>query len=45
MDKKIKKIQKENKKVSKDLGKLLKEDVKRDPACEMGEKMMRKKIK
>lgn len=42
MDKKIKKIQKENKKVGKDLKKLLQEDVKRDPACHLGEKMMKK---
>lgn len=43
MDSTIKKIQKETKKVSKDLKVLLKEDRKRDPACDLGKKIMKKK--
>lgn len=43
MDKKIRKIEKEVKKTSKDLKHLEKLDKKRDPACEMGEEMMKKK--
>jgi hypothetical protein len=43
MDKKIKKIIKTNDKEKKELKSLLKEDIKRDPACHMGEKMMKKK--
>lgn len=43
MDKKIKKIQKDTKKVSGELKSLLKEDKKRDPACERGMKMKNKK--
>ena len=54
MDKKIKKIEKDVKKlpkgkktskVKKELKSLEKADKKRDPACEMGEKMMKKKKK
>ena len=45
MDKKIKKIQRENRKVSRELKGLLREDQKRDPACHLGEKMMKKKKK
>ncbi len=45
MDKKIKKIQTENKKEGKELKSLLKADKKRDKVCEMGEKMMHKKKK
>lgn len=43
MDKQIKKIEKENKREGKDLKRLLKTDKKRDKACKMGEKMMKKK--
>ena len=43
MDKKINKIQKETKKVGKDLKGLLKEDQKRDKVCSYGKKMMKKK--
>lgn len=43
MDKKIKKIQKDTKKVSGELKSLLRADKRRDPACEAGEKMMKKK--
>lgn len=43
MDREIRKIKKETKKVEKDLGSLEKEDKKRDPACEKGEKMMHNK--
>ena len=43
MDKKINKIQKETKKVGKDLKGLLKEDKKRDKACDYGKKMQKKK--
>ena len=42
MDKQIRKIAKENKKVGKDLKNLEKLDKKRDPACERGEKIMKK---
>jgi hypothetical protein len=45
MDRKIKRIEKEVKHTSKDLKKLEKLDKKRDPECEMGEKMMKKKKK
>ena len=45
MDKKIRKIQKDTKKVTKGLKSLKKEDKKRDPACEKGERMMKKKKK
>lgn len=45
MDKKIKKIQKENKKEGKELKSLLKEDHKRDKACDYGAKIMKKKKK
>jgi len=43
MDVKIKSIQKDTKKLEKKEGKLLKADKKRDKACDMGEKMMKKK--
>ena len=43
MDKQIRKIEKESKRVGKDLKKLEKEDKKRDKACDMGERMMKKK--
>lgn len=43
MDAKIKKIQKKTKSLEKDESKLLKADKKRDKACSMGEKMMKKK--
>jgi len=42
MDKKIKKIQKDTKKLAKEEASLLKADKKRDKECEMGEKMMKK---
>ncbi len=45
MDKQIRKIEKDEKKVGKGLKKLKKADKKRDPACEAGEKMMKKKKK
>lgn len=45
MDKKIKKIEKETSKVSHDLKGLEKADKKRDKACDMGKKMMKKKKK
>jgi hypothetical protein len=45
MDKAIRKIEKENKKEGKDLKKLEKMDKKRDPACDLGKKMMMKKKK
>lgn len=45
MDKKIRKIEKEVKKTGKDLKDLEKLDKKRDPACDMGEKMMKKRKK
>lgn len=45
VDKQIRKIEKETKKVGKDLKSLEKMDKKRDPKCEMGEKMMKKKKK
>lgn len=41
MDKKIRKIERETKKVSKDLKQLERMDKKRDPACERGMKMKR----
>jgi hypothetical protein len=43
MDKEIRRIEKEVKKTGRDLKELEKEDKKRDPACEMGEKMLKKK--
>jgi hypothetical protein len=43
MDKKIKKLQKDTKKLEKQEASLLKEDKKRDKVCEYGEKMMKKK--
>lgn len=43
MDKQIRKIAKETKKVGKDLKSLEKMDKKRDPACDLGKKMMKKK--
>jgi hypothetical protein len=43
MDKKIKEIQKDTKNLAKKETNLLKADKKRDKACDMGEKMMKKK--
>lgn len=43
MDKQIKKIQKDTKKLVKQENALLKADKKRDKACDMGEKVMKKK--
>ena len=43
MDKKIKSIQKDTKTLAKKESELLKEDKKRDKACDMGQKMMKKK--
>lgn len=43
MDKKIKDLQKDTKKLEKKEGSLLREDKKRDKAVEAGEKAMRKK--
>lgn len=43
MDKKIKKLQTETKKLAKDESSLLKADKKRDKACDYGEKMMKNK--
>ena len=43
MDKKIRAVEKEVKKTGKGLKELEKMDKKRDPACEMGKKMMKKK--
>lgn len=43
MDKQIKKIQKDSKKVAKGLKSLEKEDKKRDKVCDYGEKMIKKK--
>lgn len=45
MDKQIRKIEKNVKKTGKELKSLEKADKKRDPACDMGEKMMKKKKK
>lgn len=45
MDKKIKKIQKDTKKLAKEESSLLKADKKRDKACDMGKKMMKAKKK
>jgi hypothetical protein len=45
MDAKIKKLQKQTKKLGKDEAALLKADKKRDKVCEMGEKMKKKKKK
>jgi hypothetical protein len=45
MDKQIRKIEKDTKKVSKELKSLEKADKKRDPACDLGKKMMKKKGK
>lgn len=45
MDKEIRKIEKGVKKTGKELKVLKKKDVKRDPACEYGEKMMKKRRK
>ncbi len=45
MDKKIKKIEKESKKVGKDLKGLEKADKARDKVCDYGAKMMKKKKK
>lgn len=43
MDKKIKKIQKDTKKIVKEEGELLKEDKKRDKFVEAGKKALKKK--
>lgn len=43
MDKKIKEIQKDTKKLEKKEDGLLKADKKRDKVCDYGEKMMKKK--
>jgi hypothetical protein len=45
MDKQIRKIKKETKNVEKQLSHLEKADKKRDPACNLGEKMMKKRKK
>lgn len=45
MDKQIRKLEKQEKKVGKGLKSLEKADKKQDPACEMGKKMMKKKKK
>lgn len=45
MDKQIRKIEKDNKKVGQELKNLEKLDKKRDPYCEAGEKMMKDKKK
>jgi len=45
MDKKIHKIEKETKKVGKELKSLAREDHKRDKTCEYGKKMMKEKKK
>jgi len=45
MDKKIKKIQKDTKKLAKEESELLKADKKRDKVCAMGQKMMKEKNK
>jgi hypothetical protein len=42
MDKKIKKIQKDTKKLAKEESSLLKADKKRDKVCDLGKKMMKK---
>lgn len=43
MDKKIKKLQQDTKKLAKEESQLLKADKKRDKVCEAGEKAMKKK--
>lgn len=43
MDREIRSIEKKNKKVGKDLKKLEMLDKKRDPACHLGQKIMKKK--
>lgn len=45
MDKQIRDIEKQNKKTATALKKLEKADKKRDPACDLGKKMMKKKKK
>lgn len=45
MDREIRKIKKGVKKTSQALKHLEKEDKKRDPACDLGEKMLKKKKK
>jgi hypothetical protein len=45
MDKKIKRLQSETKKLAKDEAALLKADRKRDKTCDYGAKMMKKKKK
>lgn len=43
MDKKIKKIQKDTKRLAKEEGALLKADKKRDKVCDLGKKVMKEK--
>jgi len=45
MDKKIKKIQKDTKKLAKEESSLLKADKKRDKVCDLGKAVMKKKHK
>lgn len=45
MDKKIKELQKDTKKLMQGESKLLKDDKKRDKVCDMGKKMMKDKKK
>lgn len=45
MDKQIRKIEKGVRKTTKELKDLEKEDKKRDPACDLGKKLMKKKRK
>jgi len=45
MDRQIRKIEKDTKKVSKELKTLERMDKKRDPACDLGKKMMKSKKK
>lgn len=45
MDKQIRSLEKKNKVVGKDLKKLEKLDKKRDPACDLGKEIMKKRKK
>ncbi len=45
MDKQIKKLKKNTSKLLKQEDRLIKEDIKRDKACDYGKKMMKKKSK
>jgi hypothetical protein len=45
MDREIRKIKKNTKRIEKELTDLEKADKKRDPACDYGEKMLKKKAK